>query len=1156
METDPSTEVYDLLLLVDATSSMSNYLDSLRISFPKIISISKLTNSFSRIGLLAYRDYSELRDQEYPLLEWSGWYSHDDENSNFTVSRLLAKARNLKPSGGADFPEATKTGLARAHALMREEATTIVLLYTDAPPHCWTVAECGHGSHYPREQRYLKREPDIFGGFGSHFADWVEGCKQLSSGTRKAQVFCILEENFGQNALMSGFYLYLSTITRGASIYLTDAAPQSIAHVTVDVLLAWMGVEKPESANAKLPATYMRYKLGTDIKKIKDERDPIAGAFFWSHDPTINVVRDDRRVDNSQWRKNAQKQLEENLTTKPIDSEVLKKFLPKKKTKAMDFAQQYLLDPTYKEIVIEELTIIIETDVTSIALNPVFGSLWRAVCNDRDHPARGYLIAAFSASIDEIGPVEEKTRMRGWLEESYDYAADILDALEAVPEDQRLPCVFLDPTIEFRSVSEKAEKFDEENEDHRQITAFRRDELLDIGRSCDGHILRRLGKVLTRLTYAESLDTLPAHIAASTIADVPRIPLSLASQEQGWKFFKILLHTVLPGTMLSTRPAMVLAALAMRIGIKPLFEPASSALMFWRDKWNNTGVPENWNVGCLGLLLDADDEYQKEMSNRGTTTDDSVGILLPTDRELFSQLVAYKLVEANLSTTLVADVSWTPEKTQLPVGHVVTCTRCKHPRSVTVMAEKSGGQCGLCIARDWKDAAHKKRALETNITEDGNLSWVECSVPTCRAQYVCYNPEDLNVRAKCHYCRRNQGVAPTLECERCLSRVIWPREWRAAAATPFHCVACLDGRKTVVEADTTAQQICQENGLEWLLRNEKETLKQPFQGSIFRTISTIGPKAFLANVRVLPTYEGSLTLRGKPIQNKAALRSDLESWIYRRSAEKTPCSLCFSEFPNARLLPACRRRGCHQRICQNCLHGWYGQNHAGSIINPAALFCPFCRRPPATRTLAAYGKGIHAVGGLMAALNEKGQWIHAWCGSCSKACRLMERECARGAPEPVERFTCDDCKTHALEQARIAEEEARRAAERAARIAARHDAAEQRQRRLEAERELSIAARARAELEYPVKKCPGCGVRSQKIYGCDHVRCPIKTCGVHWCWGCGKAFTQRVIFEHMSDEHGGYNAEGAWGNVRYGFGALEDDEYDNYDDHDHYDEDY
>lgn len=584
----------------------------------------------------------------------------------------------------------------------------------------------------------------------------------------------------------------------------------------------------------------------------------------------------------------------------------------------------------------------------------------------------------------------------------------------------------------------------------------------------------------------------------------------------------------------------------MRLGIKPLFEQASAFLMYWRDKWNDITVPENWNMGCLGLLLDADEEYRKRRGEEQKAVDENDGLLLSSDRKLFSQLVAYKLVEANLCTTLTADVSWTPTKTQLPVGHVVICSRCKHPRSVTIMAEKSGGQCGLCVAQDWKDAAHKKRALEANVTKEGNLAWVECSASACRAQYVCYNTDDLNVRAKCHYCRNGQGVAPALECEKCLSRVIWPKEWRTASG-PFHCVACSDGRKTIVSIETSAERLSKENGQGWLLRNDNDTIKQPFQGTLFRTITTTGTEAFLANVEILPENANPLTLHGKLVQNQAALRATLESWIHRRSAEKTPCSLCFTDHPNARLLPACRRRGCDQRICESCLNNWYGQNKVGNIINPAALFCPFCRRPPAARTLAAYGKGIHAVGDLMTALNEQGQWIHAWCRTCGRARRHLERDCARGAPEQVEDFTCEECRFQAFERANAAEEEARREADAVMRMAIGLDETERRIRVAEAQRQVALAERARLELDYPVKKCPGCGVRSQKSNGCDHLMCPIKTCGVHWCWNCAKVFDQYEIYDHMSEDHGGWDDRGAWGNRYYRFGGVEDFLDDGYD---------
>jgi hypothetical protein len=61
-------EKYDLLILVDSTYSMSDYLESLQSSLPQIISISALTDCFERIGLLAYKDYCDKN-----LLDWSGW---------------------------------------------------------------------------------------------------------------------------------------------------------------------------------------------------------------------------------------------------------------------------------------------------------------------------------------------------------------------------------------------------------------------------------------------------------------------------------------------------------------------------------------------------------------------------------------------------------------------------------------------------------------------------------------------------------------------------------------------------------------------------------------------------------------------------------------------------------------------------------------------------------------------------------------------------------------------------------------------------------------------------------------------------------------------------------------------------------------------------
>ena len=130
-------EVVDLMILVDATLSMGSYLSSLKRSLPQIISIASLTNCFQRIGLLAYRDYS------VDLLEWSGWMTVDGPLAEGNQPDLVEIASKLNRQSGGDWPGATKTGLAKAYEVMRADAKTLILLYTDAPPHRKDAAHTG-----------------------------------------------------------------------------------------------------------------------------------------------------------------------------------------------------------------------------------------------------------------------------------------------------------------------------------------------------------------------------------------------------------------------------------------------------------------------------------------------------------------------------------------------------------------------------------------------------------------------------------------------------------------------------------------------------------------------------------------------------------------------------------------------------------------------------------------------------------------------------------------------------------------------------------------------------------------------------------------------------------------------------------------------------
>ena len=176
--------VYDLLIVTDATYSMTRYLASLNKSLPQIIHIAALTGCFHRIGVLACRDYSSRK-----VTEWSGWYYVDlDTKSTQPRPRIsrgtqLSFVQSLRVDYGDDGPEATKTGLSLAYEKMNANAHTIVLLHTDAPPHFQRTG----GYNHVKEQRALQSA--LFGRSRGRFRDGVavaNAFEKPSKGSKKA----------------------------------------------------------------------------------------------------------------------------------------------------------------------------------------------------------------------------------------------------------------------------------------------------------------------------------------------------------------------------------------------------------------------------------------------------------------------------------------------------------------------------------------------------------------------------------------------------------------------------------------------------------------------------------------------------------------------------------------------------------------------------------------------------------------------------------------------------------------------------------------------------------------------------------------------------------------------------------------------------------
>lgn len=185
------------------------------------------------------------------------------------------------------------------------------------------------------------------------------------------------------------------------------------------------------------------------------------------------------------------------------------------------------------------------------------------------------------------------------------------------------------------------------------------------------------------------------------------------------------------------------------------------------------------------------------------------GLLWDQDRELFRRLVDYKMLELNLDTTLHAQVAWTPHKTTMSLGPTIMCKLCQYHRSVTGMGPEN--ICGLCCYnRDNPNATDQANIHCHTADADGeaeNIYWYECSAKHCRAQYIVHEADRLNVRPKCHYCRMGE-TAPILECSKCLNGMIRPLEYRHGLdEATFTCVGCSQGRQTIIDVETTANQL-------------------------------------------------------------------------------------------------------------------------------------------------------------------------------------------------------------------------------------------------------------------------------------------------------------------------------------------------------------
>ncbi|KAJ6523524.1 hypothetical protein DFH09DRAFT_198273 [Mycena vulgaris] len=436
---ESESRTYDLLVVTDATASMGGYLDALRSSIPEILALAKLSGAFSRLGVLAYKDYTDLPEE---IAAWSGW---NDAN-------LPQFVKDLEATGGGDFPEAAKTALIRGLQAVNKHSRTLVLWYADAPPHHMSIQ-----SH----QNDIKEAKS----FPPGAVDWVKLCH--TARRRNCTVFSFTPNSM--NVAYSSFYVLLSELTGGISIASKAGSKSStlISRLTLGVILQWMGQGTSDMndvirESAAVSLRYEKSPLGAK-PKLSDEGLGSAGYLPPSFLPgsaglpLLPIAR---------------APLEASLI--PVGTLASQSFnLAKRFSDASETG--------YHDLVYASLTDIIQSNVACLTYNPIFGQLWRAVCKD-GNSRKTDLVNLFSEFVGKITEPEKKAALHQWQEESFDQTEQIEQIITRHCANASGPMVYLD--------------FDADV----QLT---RTELLEVSRSCYAGVLKKIATVFTHLKLVE-----------------------------------------------------------------------------------------------------------------------------------------------------------------------------------------------------------------------------------------------------------------------------------------------------------------------------------------------------------------------------------------------------------------------------------------------------------------------------------------------------------------------------------------------------------------------------------------------------------------------------------------------------------------------------
>jgi len=573
--------------------------------------------------------------------------------------------------------------------------------------------------------------------------------------------------------------------------------------------------------------------------------------------------------------------------------------------------------------------------VLCLTYNVVLGRLWREACKLREDE-RVIALQKTLSTLPAKMLLEDGKQLQTWIKDSYDATEDIMEEISKV--EIKLPALIRVPGLEDMN----------------------RKDVLEISRSCSPSSFQKVLEMLSGIkVYSGDPEGLPEMY----------VPLGMKTR----KIFGLLPHLMCPGTLFSTRPALIGAAIAYLSGNEILVDRAKKFLLNYKGRWIKLDDPLNFSPGFIKLLSKVP----------FALTDD--------EQKLFGKINYLLNLREKLNKSFTVNVGFVPTRGQIYFDIKEKCRVCKRKRSLTLL--DADGTCGLCLA------VPKESWPEPSSLGGANKSFL-ISCNQCSGLYARISLTDIDdyTGGLCHFHRiSRKKTAPYYSCKRCGNKYV---SEVADGEVMEKCMQCSKGRNSaIVDIQVTLRTLVEQNPQLW-----RYIGINPIDASSITEWSNPIKLGDIELAQFPDDEKLEMYHNGKLVLNSEELLAEILDYVQNGDTQEL-CCLCMDTHGVSQFTDLCGNEKCQIKVCKGCMKNWYGSVTRGNVIVQGQLCCPFCKKKPKRSVVKPYNRWLYAI--IHTEFDRK--YVYGWCKTCHKAQIACPKECSGENPNFGGKFECEQC---------------------------------------------------------------------------------------------------------------------------------------------------